>query len=223
MNSKIIFHENDNSRSREQSKAEAADKNKFLLFKSGLIAFLIEFTFLTAIGWQEHWIAHPQKTTLSDESRFIEAQVFEMPHERPHLVETKKQPAVGKVQSEPVLSKKPGQGKTQKTNLHPPLEEQNKTEEGPQIPPTHGPVVVYSPKPVIPSHLLEMDIQGEAVIDFYVNAQGVATPHLMGSTGNEELDALTLATVKKWVFRPAEKNHKPVEDKVRLRIVFEVK
>lgn len=224
MKGKVTSPENSNSHLiRIQGGVQIYSNNKYILFKSSLVAFLIELVALTAIGWHKHWIAHPQKTTTWDESRFIEAQVFEMPHERPHLVETKNQPTIGKARSETVLSKVPHQGKASKPNPQSPLEEKNITEEGPRIPPTHGPVVVYSPKPVIPNHLLEMDIRGEAVVDFYINAQGVATPRLVSSTGNEELDALTLATVKRWVFRPAEKDHKPVDDKVRLRIVFEVK
>jgi TonB family protein len=60
------------------------------------------------------------------------------------------------------------------------------------------------------------------VIDFFVDSQGESTPRLVGSSGNEELDAITLATVKKWQFRPAEQDGKPIDAKTRLRVEFEV-
>lgn len=193
-------------------------RSKILVF-SALAAFFLEAALLTVFGWREHWLAHPQKTTGLDETQFVEAQIFQIPQEAPHLV-TEKKVAPPPQKAEATLSKNPAQGTTQKANSS--FEEENKTESGPKIEPTHGPVVLYAPQPVIPSYLQNREFKKSVVIDFLVNIQGVATPRLVGSSGDEELDALALAAAKKWQFRPAEEKHKPIEAKVRLRIVFQV-
>ena len=173
------------------------------------------------MGWHQHWIAHPGHTGL-DTEKFIEAQVFEAPPEQAHLVEEKKIAAPKPVTHEATLSKKPNQGREAKPGENA-MPEKNVTQAGPPPLATHGPVAVFAPAPTIPEYLKDQEIKSTAVIDFYVTAQGGVNPRLVGSTGNEELDALALATAKKWQFRPAEQDHKPIDSKVRLRIVFEVK
>jgi TonB family protein len=182
----------------------------------GVLAVLIEMITLFVVGFQGHWLAHP--STDLDESRFIEAQVFEIPKEA-HLVEEKPK-AAPVSHAEPTLSKIPQKGVASKDQRK--IEEENQTDSGPKLTATHGPLAIFAPAPVIPSYLRDKDLKASVVIDFYVNAQGVATPRLAGSSGNEELDAIAIQTAKKWQFRPAEQDHKPVDAKVRLRIVFEV-
>ena len=87
---------------------------------------------------------------------------------------------------------------------------------------THGPVALYAPPPQIPVYLQDQDIKTHVIIDFLVNQQGGTNPRLVSSSGNEELDAIALETAKKWIFRPAEKDGKKIESKVRLRIIFVV-
>ncbi len=187
---------------------------------SAIVAFTLEMGLLTAVGWHNHWLSHPQKTQKDDESRYIEAQVFEVPA-KSHLVEEKKETPPPQ-RMEKALSKVPGKGKpAEKTSS--PIEEENRTESGPKLVPNHGPVAIFAPSPIIPSYLQNRELNTNVVIDFYVNSQGTATPRLVGSSGEEELDAIALETIKKWQFRPAEKDHKPIDAKVRLRITFEVK
>jgi len=171
------------------------------------------------VGWQQHWIAHPQKSTGLDPTKFIEAQVFVAPPEPAHLVEEKK---IAAPVHEATLSKKPDQGRVAKPGEQPDTDK-NVTDSGPPALPTHGPIAVFAPTPSIPEYLKSQEIKASAVIDFYVTAQGGVNPRLVGSTGNEELDALAISTAKKWQFRPAEQNHKAIDSKVRLRIIFEVK
>ncbi len=185
--------------------------------KAFATAAFLELLFLTAAGWHAHWLAHPGRTT-TDTSNYIEAQVYEVPKES-HLVEEK--PKVVAPKHEAVLSKVPKKGKeAPKENK---VLEDNQTESGQRLAPTHGPVAVFSPPPVIPAYLRDKELNTSVVIDFYVSALGVTTPRLAGSSGNQELDAIAVEAAKKWQFRPAEKDHKPIEAKVRLRIVFEVK
>lgn len=191
------------------------------LLGAGLIAFVFEASVLFGVGWHQHWIAHPQNTGL-DTNKFIEAQVFEAPPEHAHLVEEQKLAAPKPVTHEATLSKKPNQGREPKPGENA-MTEKNITQPGPPPLATHGPVAVFAPTPAIPEYLKNQDLKATAVIDFYVTAQGGVNPRLVGSTGNEELDALAIATARKWQFRPAEQDHKPIDSKVRLRIVFEVK
>jgi len=181
---------------------------------SMLVAFAIEALVLFLIGWHEHWIAHPQNTGM-DESRFIEAQVYEIPPDA-HLVS---QQSV-KASHEQAISKKVS-ASAAKTQTAP--EADNQTQQGQNVVPNHGPVAVYAPAPAIPTYFQDKDLHVSVVIDFFVNAQGQFVPQLVGSSGYEELDAIAIATVKKWQFRAAEKDHHPIDAKVRLRIVFDVR
>ncbi|HJT24251.1 MAG TPA: energy transducer TonB, partial [bacterium] len=99
---------------------------------------------------------------------------------------------------------------------------QNQVNAEPNFGPDHGAVAVYSPAPVIPAYLRNQNLQASVVIEFFVTAQGQATPRLLDSSGNDELDAIALDTVKKWEFKPAVKNNAPLDSKSRLRIRFEV-
>jgi TonB family protein len=186
-----------------------------VLVRAALIAFVLEFVILTLLGWHSHWLVHPQPK--GDTTKYIEAEVYQVP-KMTHLMEEK--PVAAPKAPEAVLSKRPGQGKKAPEKAE--TQEQNQTTGGPALAATHGPVAFYAPTPVIPEYLKNKDLNASAVIDFFIGAQGAVTPRLVGSTGNEELDALALTTAKKWQFRPAEQNHKPVDSKIRLRIIFQV-
>jgi TonB family protein len=187
-----------------------------ILVRAALLAIVVEFTLLTIMGWQSHWLAHPQSADSGP--KFIEAEVFQMP-KLEHLMDEKK--IAAPAPHEAVLSKVPNQGKKAPEKAQ--IEEQNQTKSGgPPMAPTHGPIAIFSPPPVIPDYLRDKDLNTSAVIDFLISAQGGVTPRLVGSTGNEELDALAIKTAQKWQFRPAEKDHKAVDSKIRLRIIFNV-
>jgi TonB family protein len=192
------------------------EEDSKILYKTAVAAVIIEFIILTAFGWQGHWLAHPQKTGL-DETKFIEAEIYQIPKEPAHLTEEKKIVVKAK---EVVMSKKLSGSHTQSVTKPP---EENQTDSGDNFEANHGPVAIVAPPPVIPSYLQDQDLNSSVVIEFFVNAQGVALPKLIGSSGNEELDAIALTTIKAWQFRPAEQGHKPVDSKVRLRINFQVR
>jgi TonB family protein len=101
-------------------------------------------------------------------------------------------------------------------------EEQNQVDQGPDLGPTHGPVALYAPAPVIPKYLRDQNLKTSVVIEFLITAQGLVTTRLLDSSGTEELDAIALDTVSKWKFKPAAQNNAPIDSKTRLRIVFEV-
>ena len=93
---------------------------------------------------------------------------------------------------------------------------------GPDLGPTHGPVALYSPQPVIPAYLRDQNLKTNVVIEFLVTAQGQVTCRLLESSGSDELDALSLETAEKWRFKPAAQDNVPIDSKTRLRITFEV-
>jgi len=182
-------------------------------------AFLFEFLILTSVGISQHWLAHPQKTNGLDQDKFLEATMMQLPEDA-HLQEAK---PIEKAPKEVAISKKPDAGRKAKPNESA-IDDKNKTQSSDNISlgPTHGPVAVFAPPPVIPSYLQNQELKANVVIDFFITSQGSVMPKLVGSSGNDELDAIAVNTAKKWQFRAAEKDHKPVDSKVRLRIVFQV-
>ena len=111
-----------------------------LFIWSAVLAFFLEAIILTEIGSKNHWItqSQPREDHLS-----IEAHIYELPHET-HLVEEKKSPSPS-THKETVLNKSLGKGKAAPQAN--PIEETNQTEAGPKMPPSHGPVPVYTPSP----------------------------------------------------------------------------
>jgi TonB family protein len=184
-----------------------------------LAAFLFEAVVLTLVAWDQHWLAHPQRPTLNDD-QFIEAQIYQMPPEA-HLTA----PEIAKPAPQPkeaAISKEVGKGRKAKPNESA-LPESNQTQSssGP-VGATHGPVPIYNPTPILPAYLQNQDINTAVVIEFLITSAGGVTPRLLRSSGNDELDAIAIGTVKKWQFRPAEQDHKAIDSKIRLKIVFEV-
>jgi TonB family protein len=183
--------------------------------RAALIALALELSALIGIGLSRGpW--HLGAGQGTDVSNYIEAQVMDLPEDA-HLVSQAGAPA----SPDEVLSKIVGQGKKPEPGAAD-SDEQNQTQNGPDLGATHGAVALYSPSPVIPSYLRDREINSSVVIEFLVTAAGQATPRLLSSSGNEELDAIALGTVKKWQFKPAETEHRPVDSKSRLRIVFQV-
>jgi TonB family protein len=192
-------------------------KENKILFTAAGVAFLFESVILVSVGIQQAWLNKPQPKAL-DSSQFIEAQMIQAPEE-PHLKDEKK--IAAPAPKEVALSKKVDQGRVAKPNENP-IQTQNQTQGGPSLGPTHGPVATFNPAPSIPPYLQNQNLQASVVIDFFVSSAGVTTPKLVGSSGNEELDALAIATAKRWQFKPGEKDSKPIDAKVRLRINFKV-
>jgi TonB family protein len=189
---------------------------KKLLRLSALLSLFFIFIILTAVGSYQHWLAHPQAKTEWASPHYIETEIYQHPEPK-FLSEEKK--TFKAAPAEKVLSSKPDVG--QKKTLTP-SEEKNVTKAGPELAPSHGPIVIDSPAPVIPEYLRDQDLSSSVVIDFFITTLGVVSPRLISSSGNEELDALAIATAKRWRFKPAEQNHQAIDSKIRLRINFQV-
>ncbi|MFZ9596561.1 MAG: energy transducer TonB [Bdellovibrionia bacterium] len=101
-----------------------------------------------------------------------------------------------------------------------PTVEENQVESAPPLPVDHGPILVYGPSPEIPASLQTQEINTSVGIQFLIDSSGRVQAQLTTSSGNEELDAIALETLKKWVFRPAQKDGKPIDSKIKSQIHF---
>ncbi len=187
-------------------------ENKRLIQSAGW-AVLLELLFFLALG-----LGHlPFFHNPFDSAQYVDAQILQLP-ENSHLAGAQATTPENEIIFNPrhKLVRKVVQKK------QPPQPEQNKVEAGPQLGPTHGPVALYSPAPVIPPYLRNQNLKTSVVIEFLITAQGQVTPKLLDSSGNDELDQIALNTVSKWQFKPASQNSVAVDSKTRLRILFEV-
>jgi TonB family protein len=181
-------------------------------FKQALLwACAVEIVFFLSLG-----IGHLSFfKNRFDSTNYIEAQILQLPADA-HLSGNKASTDADEIVFNP---KHPHRKAVQK---EPPKEAQNQVDQGPDLGPTHGPVALYAPAPVIPKYLRDRNLKTSVVIEFLITAQGQVTPRLLDSSGTEELDAIALNTVTRWKFKPAAQNNVPIDSKTRLRILFEV-
>jgi TonB family protein len=82
--------------------------------------------------------------------------------------------------------------------------------------------VVDCPQPVIPANLHEHCFKSCCIARFLIKEDGKTQVRLVSSSGDEEVDQITLQTLKQWKFRPAALNGKPVQSTRRIKVEFEV-
>jgi len=190
------------------------DQERKRLAQSAGLALLLELLFFLALG-----IGHlPLFRNPFDSAQYVDAQILQLPADA-HLTGAQATTPDDEIVFNP-HHKSPK--KVVKKTPPPPAPEQNQVNAGPNLGPTHGPVALYSPAPVIPNYLRNQNLKTNVVIEFLITAQGQVTPRLLDSSGNDELDSIALNTVKKWQFKPAAQDNVPVDSKTRLRILFEV-
>ncbi len=184
------------------------DSNTEPLVRSAGLAIGVEFLFFLALGLGHLSLFH---------NRFddaVDAQIVQLSDA--HLSGAQATSPDDDVVFNPRHKPKPAKKPT------PPKTEQNQVDAGPDLGPTHGPVALYAPQPVIPSYLRDQNLKTSVVIEFLVTAQGQVTCRLLESSGSDELDALSIQTAEKWRFKPAAQDNVPLDSKTRLRILFEV-
>lgn len=82
--------------------------------------------------------------------------------------------------------------------------------------------VLASPQPVIPAELHEQCFKSCCIARFIIQPDGKTAVKLVTSSGSQEIDDITITTLKRWKFRPAMLNGKPVQSTRRVKIEFEV-
>ena len=155
----------------------------------------------------------------------IVAEIYQMPHERTHLYDAKRPmgSAAQKRLPKPLQETALKAATDPATAATPATTEANQTGSEAVGISSHGPIVAYGPAPVIPEFLRSEALKASVLLEFTVDEQGRSTPHLIASSGNDELDALALRATREWRFSPAMRDNQPVAAQVRLRLKFEVK
>jgi protein TonB len=82
--------------------------------------------------------------------------------------------------------------------------------------------VLAAPQPVIPSELHEQCFKSCCIARFHIGPDGKTSVKLLSSSGSEEVDDITLSTLRRWKFRPAMLNGRPVQSTRRVKIEFEI-
>jgi TonB family protein len=79
------------------------------------------------------------------------------------------------------------------------------------------------PTPIIPPNLRSDSLKGTVRARFTVMPNGRCSVELTSGTGNSQVDANILSTLRRWSWKPATKNGKPVESTVNQTISVEVR
>jgi TonB family protein len=79
------------------------------------------------------------------------------------------------------------------------------------------------PTPTIPANLRDQSLKGTVRAQFTVMSNGRCSVELTSGTGNAQVDAVILSTLRKWTWKAATKNGKPVEATVNQTISVEVR
>lgn len=81
---------------------------------------------------------------------------------------------------------------------------------------------IYNPQPAIPPEHHEQCFKSCCIARFFIAPDGKTRVKLISSSGSNEIDDITLATLKRWKFKPAMLDGKPVESTRRIKVEFEV-
>ena len=84
------------------------------------------------------------------------------------------------------------------------------------------PKAVFSPEPIIPEHLHEQCFKSCCIAKFLVAPSGKSSVQLISTSGSEEVDEITLETLKRWKFKPATLDGSPVEGSKKVQVEFKV-
>jgi protein TonB len=82
--------------------------------------------------------------------------------------------------------------------------------------------VLASPEPVIPAELHEQCYKSCCIAKFLIHPDGKTNVQLLTSSGSREVDELALETLRKWQFKPATLDGKPIESSRKVKVEFEV-
>jgi protein TonB len=80
----------------------------------------------------------------------------------------------------------------------------------------------FTPQPNIPSTHHEQCFKSCCIARFFIAADGKTKVKLLSSSGSNEIDDITLVTLRRWKFKPAMLDGKPVESTRRIKVEFEV-
>lgn len=82
--------------------------------------------------------------------------------------------------------------------------------------------ILVNPTPEIPSEYKAEAVKTSCVAKFHIEKDGKFEVKLLDTTGNDEIDHIVLATLKKWKFKPATLDEEPVKSTKKLRVELEI-
>lgn len=83
-------------------------------------------------------------------------------------------------------------------------------------------LAVDCPQPEIPNSLHEDGYKSSCLARFCINCEGKHDVSIIASSGCDEVDEIALQTLRRWKFKPAMLNGKPVQSVRKIRVEFEV-
>lgn len=83
-------------------------------------------------------------------------------------------------------------------------------------------LALEAPQPQLPAEHTEQSCKKSCCARFTIETDGKFEVKLVSSTGSQEVDDVALATLKRWKFKPAQLNGKPVKSSRKIKIEFEV-
>jgi protein TonB len=81
---------------------------------------------------------------------------------------------------------------------------------------------VECPQPEIPADLKEESHKSCCMARFCITHEGKHQVTLISSSGSDEVDEIALRTLRRWKFKPAMLNGKPVQSVRKIKVEFEV-
>jgi protein TonB len=81
---------------------------------------------------------------------------------------------------------------------------------------------VFAPEPEISAELKEQCFKSCCIAKFLIKADGNTSVHLLTSSGSDEVDEIAVETLRRWRFRPAQLDGKPVDSSRKVRVEFEI-
>lgn len=83
-------------------------------------------------------------------------------------------------------------------------------------------LAVECPQPEIPASLHEECYKSCCLARFCINHEGKHEVTIVSSSGSDEVDEIALSTLRRWKFKPAMLNGKPVQSVRKIKVEFEV-
>ncbi|HNB21306.1 MAG TPA: energy transducer TonB [Candidatus Melainabacteria bacterium] len=83
-------------------------------------------------------------------------------------------------------------------------------------------LAIECPQPEIPASLHEECYKSCCLARFSINHEGKHEVSIISSSGSDEVDEIALSTLRRWKFKPAMLNGKPVQSVRKIKVEFEV-
>ena len=81
---------------------------------------------------------------------------------------------------------------------------------------------IFTPEPEISPELKEQCFKSCCIAKFLIMSDGQTSVKLLSSSGSSDVDEIALETLRRWKFKPAQLDGKPVESSRKIRVEFEI-